>query len=469
MTRRNNVEKELLDPRSIIPLLSRAELERIIRERLNEGDEELSELIVAIKAEKKDKRSPAAIVEALMRKHQSRDYEYIEDAYDLGQDLLRLGDRAEEAVSKGEFVFAVQLLMKAIERAAPHAYEGGDDEECPILDAVEDGFDRLMGITQAPEADPVALNEIWTWALQSVDMQWARDGDSWDMSCLELAAAAARGEAELQAVLELCARFTAGPKSEWSWTYNAQRASLIAVGLLGRAGDKAARRAYIEDHLSFADIRKLAVDEAMNSHDYSRAIGLSRDGVEILRENDQSGSADEFAQRLVEALDRAGEKEEAAREFEKLVIESFSDERFAALKKRYTAQNSWTTTRDRVITALEKNHHFGALAAIYKAERMNERLLALAEKNGYIFRQYLDTIGRTYPERAACFLKNQVEQELHRTAKRSSYALFAKTIRKYGKYAGKESAEALFDSLIAAYPARRAMREEFEAARQGRY
>jgi hypothetical protein len=459
MNRDNGAESEYLDPRSLLTPLSRPELERIIRERLDEGDEELGELILSLKTEKSDKRSPSAIVDSLMRRYKGRGYDYIEDADGFGRDLLRLRDRAADAAAKGDYVFAVQVLVKAIERAALHAYDGGDDEESPIMDAVEEGFERLAELARSPESDPAALRELGTWALRSVDAQWARDGDSWDMVCLELAATAARGESDLRAVLELCSRFTEGRQTEWSWTYRAQRAALVAAALLERAGDEMARRAYVEDHLFLADVRMLAVDEAMKARDYSRAIGLSRDGVKIFQEGQQGGSVDEFAERLIDALDRSGEKEAASRELENLLIESFSNDRFAALKKRYPERDTWLEARGRIISALEKRGVSYALATIYKAERLNERLLALAEKSESIFREYLDTIGNAYPERAASFLKNEVERDLRRTASRGAYARSAASILRYGNYAGKKAAEALFDSLLSAYPARRAMRD----------
>ena len=96
---------------------------------------------------------------------------------------------------------------------------------------------------------------------------------------------------------------------------------------------------------------------------------------------------------------------------------------------------------------------------------MSERLLALAEKDEYLFLEYLDPIGRAYPERAARFLKTRIERGLRTTAGRSSYAHSAEDILRYGTYAGEEAAETLFDSLISAYPSRRAMREEFARAR----
>ena len=96
---------------------------------------------------------------------------------------------------------------------------------------------------------------------------------------------------------------------------------------------------------------------------------------------------------------------------------------------------------------------------------MSERLLALAEKDTSLFGEDLDTIGRAYPERAARFLKSEIERDLRRTASRNAYACIAASILRYGKYAGRKAAEALFDALISAYPARRAMREEFERAR----
>lgn len=115
-----------------------------------------------------------------MHMYKGRGYDYIDDAYAFGRDLLRLRDRTAEAAAKGDYVFAVRVLVKAIECAAVHAYDGGDDEESPIMDAVEEGFERLMELARSSDSDPAALHELGTRAFRSVDAQWAVDGDSWE-------------------------------------------------------------------------------------------------------------------------------------------------------------------------------------------------------------------------------------------------------------------------------------------------
>ena len=458
---------EYLDPRSILASLSRSELERVVRERLDEGDEELGEIILGLKAEKSDARSPSTIVDAVMRRHKSQGYDYIEDAYGFGRDLLRLRDRAADAAAKGDYLFAVRLLSRAIERAAPHAYDGGGDEESPIMDAVEEGFERLSELARASDAGPAALRELGAWAAQGVEARWARDGDSWDMACLALVAEAARGEDAVRATLELCSRFTDNPQPAWEWSYRAGRAALVAAGLMSRVGDMEGRRAYIEAQLALDDIRKLAIDEAMAAEDYPRVAKLCRDGARLAREAGRGGAANEFEERLIEALDRAGAEDEATGELERLVMESFRVDRFEALKGRYSGRESWAKARDRIIAALEgEGGSAEALAVVFEAEGMVERLLALAEKHEFVFSRHLDAIGRAYPERAARFLKARIEDELRRTGTRGSYERDAESILRYGGFAGKEAAEALFDSLIASYPSRRAMREEFERAKR---
>lgn len=465
MSRMCDGYSESHDPRSILPTLSRSLLARIILERLDEGDEELAKLICSVSVEKKDKRTPQAIVTRLMNRYDHYEYGLIEDPYGFALDLRRLSDRAAEAASSGNYSFAVGLLTGLIENAGPHAYEG-DDEDCEIMESVEGCFECLAEIAQEPDAGAGALRELRKWAFQGVDAQWARDGDSWDMSCLELVALAARDGEDERAVLAACSRFTEGKLSEWSAEYRAERASAIAAALLARRGDGAALRGYIDAHLDLADIRRLAVDDAMSARDYDRAIELCRDGVASFRKRDQNGTADDFAERLIKALDVAGKKDAATMEAESLLIESFSRERFQFLKKRYSKRESWITARDRIIKALGKKDSTYNLAEVYKAERMYDRLLSLAEDDEFLFRENIATIGRAYPERAAGFIKRDVERKLKNTASRDSYARCAESILTYGTYAGKKAAEALFDSLIVNYPARRAMREEFERARQ---
>ncbi len=465
MSRDNGAEGEYSDPRSLLASLSRSELERIIRERLDEGDAELGELILALHADKSDERSPSAIVHDLVGQYSNREYDRIGDPDGFARDLRDLYDRAAEAASGGDGLFAVQLLAEAIEGAAPHAFNTGD-EEGEVMDAVKEGFERLMEIARSPESDPAALRELGTWAGRSAEARWARDGDSWDICCLELSSAAARGGEEVRQALALCSRFVDGPLPEGGWNYNAERGALVAAGLLARFGDEDARRSYIDAHLDLGDIRKLAVDEAMAAGDYGRAIELCRGRIGLSHVGGLGGSAEEFEGRLIEALDRTGDRAEATRELERFVVEHFSIQRYEELKSRIPERDCWVEARDRIIAALEgKGRSIRYLAAVYQAEDMSERLLALAEKDEYLFLEYLDTIGRAYPERAARFLKARIERELRTTAGRSSYAHSAEDILRYGTYAGEEAAQTLFDSLVSAYPSRRAMREEFAKAR----
>lgn len=456
---------ETVDPRSILPTLPRTLLERIIRERLDEGDEELAKLIFSVGAEKKDRRTPQAIVTRLMKKYGHSEYGFIENSYGFALDLRRLAGRAAEAASSGNYGFAVELLTRVTESAGPHAYEG-DDEECEVMESVDDCLERLAEIARAPQAGNEALGELRSWALQSIDAKWAQEGDSWDMSCLEIAALAARNESDMRVILDICARLTKKRSPDWSEAYRAGRASTIAADLLGRLGDDAMRSAYIDTHLHLADIRKLAVDEAMEARDFDRAIELCRDGVALFRKRDESGTADEFAERLIAAFDMAGKKGDAAMEAESLLIESFSTDRYKSLKKRYPRRASWIAVRDRIIGTLEKRSSTYDLAEIYAIEGMPDRLLAIAEDEESIFEENLAMIGRAYPERAANFIKRDVERKLKNTASRESYARCAESILGYAKYAGKKATEAFFDSLITTYPARRVMREEFEKARE---
>jgi tetratricopeptide (TPR) repeat protein len=462
----NRCNDATIDPRALLPALSRSKLERIIRERVQEGDDSLGRLIVSVHTEKADKRSPTAIVERLLRRHLvRREYGFIEDSNGFAVDLRRIFDRAENAANSGACRFAVELIEKALEVSAPHAFDGAD-EEGEIMDAVEEGFEKLTEIAQAPGTDPKALHEIGTWALGGVDVSWARDGDSWDMTCLELAALSARDEMETKGVLARCSRFTENRRPDWDWTYLAERAALAAASLLKRSGDEAERREYIKAHLFLSDIRALAVDEAMAAQDYERAIELCKEGLSTDGAGDGKQSTEALAERLIEALDRRGDTKEAARELEGLVIRSFSQDRFDALKKRYAELSSWSEALDRIIAALGKSRCLHALAAIYEAEDMYKRLLALARKDGFLFERYLDMIGRAYPDEASRFLKHKVERELRSTSSRGTYARSAETILQYSRYAGKKAAEALIDSLIAAYSARRAMREELGRTRR---
>ena len=110
MSRIRDDSVEVLDPRSILPTLSRSELELIIRERLSEGDDALGKLALSLGAKKADKRTPVAIVQSFLRRHGEK-YGFIEDSYGFSVDQRRLFVRAAEAAENGNQLFAVELTV----------------------------------------------------------------------------------------------------------------------------------------------------------------------------------------------------------------------------------------------------------------------------------------------------------------------------------------------------------------------
>lgn len=138
----------------------------------------------------------------------------------------------------------------------------------------------------------------------------------------------------------------------------------------------------------------------------------------------------------------------------------------ASLPSTLALRTAKNVVRDSIIRALETKEAICNLAEVCKAERMCDRRLSLAEDDEFLFSENIATIDRAYPERAADFIKKDIEQKLKNIASRNSCARCAGSILTYGTYAGKKAVGALFDSLIVDYSCHRGMREEFERVRQ---
>ncbi len=456
-----------IDPASIVHRLSREELQSLVLECL-ETDDGLARRILQRFAPSKAAKTINAILDRLEREHSDTSWGGIDDPEGLGYELGQMGLKAQAAAEAGDFRTALMIDTIMISRMAGYAFNAGDDDG-EIMMQVNDAFrrlDLLAGNAGLVETTRLALRE---WACDNIDSSWAREGDSWDVSCLALMARASRNSEELKEAFSRCLRFVGkdggteksgrGKSSGYS-EYSAESAIMIAIGLYERMDDQAGRQRFIDENLRFDAVRKLAIDEAVDSGNYDRALTLARDGMKESRETGAFGLIGGYENRIVTILDLAGKSVEASRFLEERCLGEHSIDRFCLLKKRSSDRKKWIETRERILATFEARKDWEHVGDILREEHLGERLLALTDRVPRLFDKYYSFIGKTHPDRVIPFLEKRIPGYFVDAQSRSRYAASAGTFSEYAGYAGKEAACTLIRKLIAEYPNRPAMREE---------
>jgi hypothetical protein len=452
--------------RKIVDGLSETELRVLVLERLN-GDPELESILLSRYVKGKGLKTLERLFDlALAKAGEPDDYGYWDEAFysDFIMDLEGIEKEAKQALAKGDHDRALQAYFMLIERVAKMSDEG-DDHDGSLMSAVNEWMEALHGYAGGKKATPAGLKLLREWARASESSAWAKNGDSWDESCRHILIRCARSATELRAELKKALTLADSGGQGWHDEQRCERAALDSIDLFTRLEDSAGRRAFIDSHLHFPDVRSIAIDEAVKAKDWVKAESLAREGMARTGPAKRYGGSERFSERLWEIL-RQAKKKEAAAAFElERFLSTQGNDWYRRLKKRYL--DSWTEYREGLFAkAIAVNFGAGVLASLYASERLYDRLLALCEKNERLFELHYHSLGPAYPEETAVWLKGWIERNCQRAQSRSFYVDIGKRIAEYGRYAGGQRAKALVDALMLRYPNRPAMRQEFMKALQ---
>ena len=449
------------DPVALVRKLSREELESLVLERLACGDRGLANSIIARFANS-DAGGARTLVRSLVENSIGNQYGIIDDAWRLSCELEELRKRAKAMKSPGKHMAAFAILRAIVEEVAPDCWEA-DDHDGVLVGAVQTTLDDIRAFAARPNADPACLTEIGDWARGNVNTRWAVEGDSWDFELILIQLAASRSGKERRQALKVCQAKCMPEGDEWHSSYLAEKCGGAILEALERPEDEVERRAFIDGNMHLDIVRNEAIILALKGDDLETAERLARDGMDRADKKKLSGTADEYADRLVEVLEARGDASAALAFIEERTSKKQSMEWFGKLKARVRMKREWEVVRERIVDSLPSNsRHFKA--QIFSKDGLIERLRELAKQDASLMREYYKQIGRKYPDEAANHLEIGIRKELERTHSRNGYERIATEVREYGGYAGRPAMVKLVDDLVSRYSNRPAMIAELSKA-----
>lgn len=428
-------ESKNTDPADLVRKLTRDELESLVLERLAADDTSLANAIV-VRFAKSDAGGARELVHSLVEGRTRNRYGMINDAEGLSDELEDLREGAKAWKSPGRDLEAFALLRAIVEDVAPICWEG-DDHDGVLVGAVQKTIDDIRSLANRPEADPVCREEIRAWARGNVESRWALEGDSWDFELILIQLAATRGKEERRESLELCRSKCAPDPGNWTTDNLAEKCAKAILEALGRPADETERRVFIAGHLHLDAVRDEAINLALGERDFEAAERRAREGMALAESRSYPGTADGYANRLLETLDARGDAAASLAFLEARAIEKQAMGWFEKLKQRVPEEGEWEIIRERIIASLPSNsYHFEA--AILAAEGLVERLRELASHDESVMRDHYQQIGRSIPDDAGSYLEKGTRKEL-------------------GGYAGRSAMVKLVDDLMSRYSNRPAM------------
>lgn len=372
-------------------------------------------------------------------------------------EAVRLLIEARKRIEEKNYKVAVPMCIGVME-AMNDALQYADDSNGDIGSSLQFACNLLNEIAGSPLPDQDRKRLI-TYCFNAFDKEIYKGWD-WHLDMLKLASMLIATEDELQLLLGRTGTADLSP-------YEEKAAGLITYdALLHLRGESEARK-YVEQHIANPELRRVAIENALQSKDYSHARALANEGIENARQA-KPGLVNEWYNWLLKIAQAKNDRQETIALARFLFIESpLRDQDYYQLMKDLVPATEWPTFREGLIadyTATAKWYTEGQVADIYIREGLWARLLELVKGTPRLesLERYEKYLKQDYSVELADLYSGAVIAKMEGAVGRPHYTAAARYIRRIKKLGCPEKAAETVAILRAKYPRRPALLEELE-------
>ena len=398
----------------------------------------------------------AGQVKAILNKAKGKDgfigWRSMQDVY--GEVSIFL-EKAMERAEQEEYQSAIHMCCAVMEEMVA-AFQFADDSSGDMGACIEDAVDILHGLVEEdlPQADRVMLLQYCVDAFKS----GVYKGWDWHLGVMELAVDLVESEREVQEVLELLKGFKTDK-------YERAGVQMLILRLMEKSGSQAQVGKYMAKHIANPDIRKLAIDRAIEANDLDRAETLARDGIKH-DAADSPGYLDYWYERLLKIAmhrkDNAGIIEVARY----LYLYSYDNSiKYYDILKKHVDPSNWSDFVDGLVTDIQKADRWRnayRIGDIYVQEKWWPRLMEHVEQNAYFafIEHYEKYLVGSYAGEVAMLYRQCIVLYLENNASRPHYQTACSYIGRIRDIGEAGMAQDLIEFLRLLYPRRPALLEE---------
>lgn len=379
--------------------------------------------------------------------HSSSRYVYSE--------VNNLLESAQNQFDRGNYK-SVFFICTAIMEEMVKAVNYGDDSSGYLSFGIDSSFDLLVRIGTIQLDEPIR-KLLLDYCLKIYDNNTFGSWD-WHLGCLNIASSLLKTEAEIERF------FTLIDHSEVS-EYSLEEMQEIRYNVLLKYKGVSQATEYLEAHISNSKLRCIAIEDALKTESYEKAIRIAADGIQYDKK-DRPGLVIGWYDWLLKIAQKQNNTEKIVEYARFLFVENFrSTQDYYQILKENTATEKWFSFVNELTKDLKKSNSWdrgGLLAGIYIKEEWWDRLLVYVQNAPdfctidtyveYLIGDYSDEIIDLY----AVAVKKYMEDNIGR----GHYQNICRYIRRMIKLGGRDNANELLAYLRKEYPKRKALLEE---------
>ena len=394
-------------------------------------------------------------VDAILAAASDRDgYINWSNIYDVGLQVGNLISEASKQLYKKNYQTAFWITTVVMEKMT-EALQFSDDDGA-IYECVEDALDlfRSMAMMEM-DREGKWRKEIFEYCMDAYNRKIYAEWDT-HFEMLEIAIEMVKTDEEIEYILSLLDR----PQGSMFATEEAQ---LLKYRLLKRLRGEAAAKTYLEQHMENSQLRKLAIEMALEAKDFEKAKTIVRNA---LQKNEESRG---FSRKWHDWLLNIAQIEENTEDIIKyarlLYVNGYHhNKNYYALLKQHVKKDEWRTFLNSLIREVKARANDGFLADIYKAEGFWDELMQLVKNSQRMdfFISYERYLPKRFSEDIIILYAMYIVKYMENNMGRKYYQTVCLHLSRMIELGGHKEAQQAIAILKEQYPGRRALMEELE-------
>lgn len=375
----------------------------------------------------------------------------------VGNSIDNLLESAQKQINNRNYSSAVFICTAVMEQMS-EALQYSDDSNGDIGGCVDAAYNMLYAIAQEQLSENVR-KLIIEYCFTSFDKHSFSCWD-WHIDVLRLAAMLLKTEEELERIFALIDK---GHRSD----YERNEAQSIKYDVLLKTKGESAAEKYLEQNITNSNLRREAIQKALNSKNYVRAISLAKDGINYDLK-DKPGLAKEWYDWLLKIAQAQNDTERIIEYARQLLVDNYRNEQdYYQILKKHIEPEKWNEFVEAVILDITTKKRWldtNLIASIFIKEEWWDRLLELVKKTPDFktIDLYFKYLSKHYTSEIVELYANAILKYMTISMGRDHYQNACRYIRKIIKLGARDKANEIISYLRTEYPKRKALMEELD-------
>lgn len=382
----------------------------------------------------------------------------------IGRSIDQLLDASRQAVERKNYQNAIFVCFAVMEELVP-ALSEIDDSSGMLGDSINYAYNLLheMGVDAGSE---MIDKQIFDFCVNHFEKRTFKGWD-WHIDALWLAVTVAHTPKEYNYLLALVEQEQKRLSDSYSERYETRQMQLVKYRLLEKTKGNAEAEAFLLQNLENPELRRIAIENAMERSDFDTAIAIAQDGIKQ-DQKQYPGLVKDWYDWLLKIAQAQNDTPKIMEYARFLFIDNYNHEQdYYQILKQHVKPDQWNEYVDSLINDIEaKGHRYQSefVAEILIREKRWEQLWELVSEMPILqaIEQYETYFSKMYPDKLAELYAKRILEYMEYNMGRDHYQNTCRFIRKIIKLGARQKANEVINTLRERYPKRRALMEELD-------